>query len=53
MVSCTIMSGSQERPVPMPDVGEANLLEAIVQRKDREAFAELFRRFETPAFRRW
>lgn len=35
----------------MPDVGEANLLEAIVQRKDREAFAELFRRFETPAFR--
>ncbi|MCK6473058.1 MAG: sigma-70 family RNA polymerase sigma factor [Planctomycetes bacterium] len=35
----------------MPDIGEADLLEAIVQRKDREAFAELFRRFEIPAFR--
>lgn len=51
MVSCTMMSGFPERPVPMPDVGEAELLEAVVQRKDREAFAELFRRFETPAFR--
>lgn len=44
-------NGFPERPVPMPDTGEADLLEAIVQRKDREAFAELFRRFETPAFR--